>query len=327
MYSASVRMPADAEFADLPRRVPDDQEAPRSTKRPGVPKVKGPQLETGDYLLGLSVRRHMTGYALMSFKELTPLQFGLVNIKKAAEVQQKALEIGAVLRDLRDTAAEKLRKLSTAEDKALYDSDDEDEPPKAEEIPEGKNANWIISVDDSTVDRSLPINARENQYQRSIAMLQGLVVADCKRLFKIAPQIIHPRLSRKLLGVHGLGPPARNEVYSLAKVEVPDFPEVLRKNGSMSLDTLLISDAWASARYAQRMYLVAQRKTDQELVARLRSEAMQNRQLRKMEQAASELYPRKAGKDLEFVLETRIQKYVEEKLAVIIEKELRRASH
>mmetsp|Transcript_11552 Transcript_11552/g.20460 ORF Transcript_11552/g.20460 Transcript_11552/m.20460 type:complete len:374 (-) Transcript_11552:26-1147(-) len=271
-----------------------------------------------DFLLALSVRRHVTGYALMRFRDLLPLQFGLIDVKKTDtdEVQSKALEIAAVLRDLRQAAPVKLRR-ADPEDKVTDDFDDG--------LPNSKTRQWkwVVAVDDSTVDRSPPTNARENQVQRTLAMLQGLVIADCKRLFKVAPQIVHPRRSRLLLGIRGLGPPARREALDIATSQVPEFPVVRHRSGVLSDDSLLMSDAWASARFAQRTVLIAQKRADQQLMTKLRKEALVSKQLKKITQVISELHPRKESKELSDVLETRIDKMVEEKLNRLIDEEMK----
>ncbi|CAE8650698.1 unnamed protein product, partial [Polarella glacialis] len=138
--------------------------------------------KVGDFLLGLSVRRHLTGYALLRFHDCLPLQFGLIDVKKqdTDEVQQKALEIAAVLRDLRQAAPEKLGRASPEEHLSAdgeEELDDLEDNVAASGKADSRQFRWVIAVDDSTVDRSPPTNARENEVQRTLAMLQGLVIA------------------------------------------------------------------------------------------------------------------------------------------------------
>jgi len=128
-----------------------------------------PSLQHSDFVLGLSIRRHVTGYALLRFEDLLPLQFGLIDVRKALEVQQKALEIAAVLRDLRQAAPEKLRQVAPGSAQLHMAT-------SAEGASSKSRWRWVVSVDDSTVDRSPPTNARESGTQRTIAMLQGLVI-------------------------------------------------------------------------------------------------------------------------------------------------------
>eukprot|EP00933_Yihiella_yeosuensis_P005308 TRINITY_DN109799_c0_g1_i1.p1 TRINITY_DN109799_c0_g1~~TRINITY_DN109799_c0_g1_i1.p1 ORF type:complete len:385 (-),score=100.50 TRINITY_DN109799_c0_g1_i1:98-1252(-) len=288
-------------------------------------KVIGPSNEVGDFVLGLSVRRHLTGYALLSFKDLSPLQFGLINMKKATseeeEVQKKALEVAAVLRDLRETAPQKLLRQVSAGIEEGDDEDDDDMDRLEDEFARKKQWRWVIAVDDSTVDRSPPTNARDNQVQKTVAMLQGLIIADCKRLFKSAPQLVHPRRSRLLLGIRGVGPPARKQVFDIATSEVPDFPVLKHRSGILSDDSLLMSDAWASARFAQRIALLSEKRNDQQLMAKLRKEALGSKQLRKIVDTIGELHPRRESSELSDVLETRVSKMIDEKLNKILDEE------
>lgn len=265
-------------------------------------------------MLGLSIRRHLAGYALLRFSDLEPLQFGLVDVRKSLEVQQKALEISAVLRDLRSLAPQKLQR-------AASEADWEDLAPSS-----SRRWQWHVSIYDSTLDRSPPANAGASAAQRAIATLQGLVIGDCKRLFKAAPALVHPRRSRLLLGVRGLGPAARQEVYEIAAARVHDFPEVRKKNGGLADDSLLMSDAWAAARYSQRAALVAHKKSDAELVAELRRKALSSKRLVKMKEAIRELQPRKAGAELAQVLETRVEKMVEDSIHRMLDQELEAAA-
>jgi len=277
-------------------------------------KPKSPAASVGDFVLGLSIRRHIAGYALLRFRDLEPLQFGLIDVRKSMEVQQKALEIGAVLRDLRNTAPQKLQRVASEQD-----LDDFDLSPSRQWL-------WHVSVDDSTIDRSPPTNAGASATQRAIAMLQGLVIGDSKRLFKVAPALVHPRRSRQLLGVRGLGPTAREQVHEIATSRVHDFPEVRKKSGTLSEDTLLMSDAWASARYTQRAALVALKKSDAQLVEELRRQALRSRKIQRMQEAVRELQPRKAGAELAQVLESRVQKMIEDGIHRMLDKELEAAS-
>lgn len=283
-------------------------EPPHSKAAP--PQQQRVAVAVGDFVLGLSVRRHLAGYALLRFRDLEPLQFGLIDVRKSMEVQQKALEISAVLRDLRDTAPQKLQRAASEVD--------------VEELSlnPSRRWQWHVSVDDSTVDRSPPTNAGASATQRAIAMLQGLVIGDCKRLFKVAPVLVHPRRSRQLLGVRGLGPAARHEVYEIANARVPDFPAVHKKSGVLAEDTLLMSDAWASARYSQRAVLVAQKRDDAQLVEELRQQALASRRLKRMQEAVDELQPRKAGRELAQVLQTRVEKMVEDRIQWMLDQEL-----
>ena len=110
-------------------------------------------------LLGLSIRRHSVGYALMRFVDTAPFQFGLVDVGKADDVQQKALEISAVLRDLKSKGCQKMAT-------ELLDGVIPEPPPKG--------WRWFVSVDDSTLDRAPPRSSKDSGSQRAIAMLQGL---------------------------------------------------------------------------------------------------------------------------------------------------------
>jgi len=63
---------------------------------------------------------------------------------------------------------------------------------------------------------------------------------------------VEPRQFRRLLGVQGRGPAARRDTLNIAKQEVADFPVINMKSGVMSDETLLMSDAWATAKFVQR---------------------------------------------------------------------------
>lgn len=247
----------------------------------------------------------------MGCEEMVPLQFGLIDVRKAQDVQQKALEISAVLRDLRQAAPEHLRRAWPA-------------APSLREAPtSGRSWRWIVSLDDSTMDRAPPNNAQSSNAQRTIAMLQGLVAADAKRLFRAAPVLVNPRQSRLQLGVRESGPSARQKIFEWASQQVADFPVVKHKSGAVSEDSLLISDAWASARCAQRAAMVAQKRSeDTELVAELRRRVMKSRRFEKMSQAVEELHPRSAGRELAKVLETKVARAVEEQLHRLLDLEL-----
>lgn len=294
------------------------------------PRRNVQQRTYADFLLGLSVRRHMAGYALLRFEDLLPLQFGLVDVRKALEVQQKALEIGAVLRELRNAAPEKLRQ-ALQEDiggaGSLEDDDaEEDElaglPSRTPSQSSKKPGRWIVSIDDSTVDRAKPVTHADNVAQQAIAMLQGLVIGDCKRLFKVAPVLVHPRKARLLVGVRGRGEEARKEVFEVARVKVSDFPAIVNeRSGSLKDDTFLMSDAWASARHAQRAAMVAELRSDARLVEELRREVLASKPLKRLEEAAAELYPRKAGRELAEVMAIRAERLIDERLHRLIDEE------
>jgi len=257
-------------------------ESPQAASRSAFP----------DVILGLSVRRHVAAYALLSFGELSALQFGMIDVRKSLDVQQKALEIQAALRELRQEAPAKLQRIMP------------------DEIPPGK-LKWLLSIDDSTVDRAPPRNAQYGASQREIAMLQGLVVSDCRRLFKVAPVLIHPKRARQHMSVGGQGVDARQAIHDLARGEVPDFPEIRQSGGRLSEDSYLMSDAWASARLAQRQQLVAEKRSDMKLVTKLRSHAMMSKEMQRLKAAVDELHPRKAGRELTVVMETRVEKQVD----------------
>eukprot|EP00930_Biecheleria_cincta_P060728 TRINITY_DN4633_c0_g1_i1.p1 TRINITY_DN4633_c0_g1~~TRINITY_DN4633_c0_g1_i1.p1 ORF type:complete len:400 (-),score=71.60 TRINITY_DN4633_c0_g1_i1:212-1411(-) len=301
------------------------------------PSIGRPADDLGDLVLALSIRRHVTGYALLRFRDLLPLQFGLVDVRKTDkdEVQQKALEIAAALRELRQQAPLKLQQVFPNGNDD--DDDDDDHADDYDDDGDGHNGlkekastppdparplRWVVAVDDSTVDRSPPTNSRENQAQRTLAMLQGLVIADCKRIFKTAPQIVHPRRSRLWLGIRGLGPGARKEAFEMACHEVANFPVVRHLSGTLSDDTLLMSDSWATAKYAQRTVLLADRRSDQQLMFKLRKEALASKQLKKINEVIGELHPRRESRDLSEVLETRVDKMVDRKLNRLLDQEL-----
>lgn len=294
-------LPSDGWEEDGTERIP----APglESTGTGGAAAAGGP----AHFLLGLSIRRHLAGYALLRFRDLLPLQFGLIDVRKALEVQQKAVEVAAALRELRQAAPQLLLRAAPDEQMAF---------------PENSRLwRWVVSVDDSTVDRSPPTDVKQSATQRSIAMLQGMVIGDCKRLFRVAPSLVHPRRSRQLLGIRGLGPRARKEVYEIASAQVPDFPVVKSRNGVMLEDTLLMSDAWVSARCAQRALLVAEKRADASLMSSLRREALASKQLSRMSEAVAELHPRRASRELADVLESRVEWLVEERIQRLLDEE------
>jgi len=260
------------------------------------------------------MRRDVTGYALLRFDDLLPLQFGLIDVRKALDVQQKALEIAAVLRDLRNAAPAKLRQVlaGRGDTAAAADCDATDRG----------DWRWLVSVDDSTVDRSSPSNAREANAHRTIAMLQGLVIGDAKRIFRIAPVLVHPRRSRLYYGVRHSGLQARQAIYDFVSKEVPDFPAVRQRTGALAADTLLMSDAWATGRYAQRAALVAEKHADTELIADLRRKILRRGRFKKMSEAIEGLQPRKAGQELADVMETRLNQAVKQYLHRMLDLEL-----
>ncbi|CAE7235204.1 unnamed protein product [Symbiodinium necroappetens] len=294
----------------------DEKVSRPSTTKQSV--MKYAQDELGDFILSLAVRRHMTGYALLRFRDLLPLQFGLVDYAKhgADDAQKKGLEVLAVLRDLRQTAPKKL----------LQFIDESEDVDVLEEEFRQRQWKWVIAMDDSTIDRGAPKTVRESHAQRLVSMLQGLVIADCKRVFKSAPQVINPRRSRLHVGVRG-GPneEARKELFDIASKEVPDFPVISHRTGTISKDTFVMSDAWASARMAQRVVLLAQKREDQKLMAFLREQAIGSKPIKKLAQVISELYPRRESKELSDVMEKKIEAMVDEKLNKILNEELRRA--
>lgn len=271
----------------------DSDYSPPSTSR-STPK-RSSELRA-DFLLGLSIRQHLTAYALLRFTDLQPLQFGLIDVRKTIEVQQKGLEIAAVLRDLRKNAPQKLQRVA---------SEIEDV-----EIDANKKWRWVVSIDESAADLSLKTKVKQQHAQRAAAVLQGLVIGDCKRLFRVAPTVVHPRQSRQLLGVRGNGPAARKEVFEIATERIPDFPAIRGANGVLNEDSFFMSDAWAAARYTQRYSLLAEKLNDRELVEKLREQAMESKKIIRMQEAVEELSPRKAGKELAAVLETQIEQYI-----------------
>ncbi|CAJ1356047.1 unnamed protein product [Effrenium voratum] len=306
----------------MPRRPAwdDDTEWEASLEaKPSVkPKPKLPLEDVGDFILSLAVRRKMTGYALLRFGDFLPLQFGLVDVSKHGqdEAQKKALEVAAVLRDLKQVAPKKL--LQLAENPEAMDA-------LGEEM-KSRQWKWVIAFDDSTMDRGPPVNVRENRAQRTVSMLQGLLISDCKKIFKSAPQLVNPRRSRQLLGVRGgPSPQVRKEVFELATSQVPDFPEVRYRTGTLSEDTYLMSDAWAAARLAQRLALLAKKREDHELLEKLRAEAMASKQIQKLTEVVSDLHPRRESKELSDVLEKKVDQMVEEKLNRLLDEDLRRA--
>ncbi|CAK8988348.1 unnamed protein product [Durusdinium trenchii] len=184
---------------------------------------------------------------------------------------------------------------------------------------------WIVALDDSTMDKGAPVNVREDQAQRTVSMLQGLLISDCKRIFKTAPYVLNPRRSRQRLGVRGgPSPQVRKEIFEEACQEVADFPVVRYGSGTVSEDTYLMSDAWATARLAQRVVLLAQKREDQKLMARLREQAMSSKQIKKLSEVILELHPRKESKELSDVLEKKVDQIVEENLYKLLDKELER---
>eukprot|EP00928_Gymnodinium_smaydae_P001707 TRINITY_DN10614_c0_g2_i2.p1 TRINITY_DN10614_c0_g2~~TRINITY_DN10614_c0_g2_i2.p1 ORF type:complete len:402 (+),score=75.88 TRINITY_DN10614_c0_g2_i2:121-1206(+) len=280
-----------------------DAAAPRRWSKPLPPP--------SDLILGIAIRKHVTGYALLRCEDLLPLQFGLVDVRKAEDVQQKALEISVALKALRATALEKLQQAS---------------PSSSSAGASAKAARrWLVSLDDSVVDRSVPRNAAETSTQRAVTLLQGLVTADAKRLFKVAPALIHPRLSRKLLGVQARGLEGRRAIYELANQQVSDFPEVRTRGGQLAEDTYLMSDAWACARYAQRAARIAQKRQDPELMAELRREVFRSKRFKRLREAAAELQPRRAGRELEQAMESRITRAVDSLLHRMLEEEIEEA--
>jgi len=278
---------------------------------------RSPLDDLGDFIISIAVRRKMTGYALLRFRDLLPLQFGIVDVSKHGpdEAQKKALEISAALRDLRQVAPQKLMELAA----------DSEEMDALDEEMKNRQWKWIVAMDDSTIDRGPPVNVRENKAQRTISMLNGLLIAECKRIFKSAPQVINPRRSRQKLGVRGgPSPQVRKEIFEEACREVPDFPVVRHRTGTMAEDTYLMSDAWAAARMAQRVVLLGQKREDAKLMTRLREQAMASKQVRKLMEVISELHPRKESKELSDVLEKKVDHLVEEKLNQLLEEDLRK---
>lgn len=287
----------------------------KPSKKAGLPR--GPKDDLGDFILSLTVRRRKTGYALLRFQDLHPLQFGLVDVSKHGkdEAQQKALEIAAFLRELRKVAPQKLLQLAA----------DGEEMDTLELESHNRKWKWIVALDDSTMDKGAPVNVREDQAQRTVSMLQGLLISDCKRIFKTAPYVLNPRRSRQRLGVRGgPSPQVRKEIFEEACQEVADFPVVRYGSGTVSEDTYLMSDAWATARLAQRVVLLAQKREDQKLMARLREQAMSSKQIKKLSEVILELHPRKESKELSDVLEKKVDQIVEENLYKLLDKELER---
>mmetsp|Transcript_89767 Transcript_89767/g.257182 ORF Transcript_89767/g.257182 Transcript_89767/m.257182 type:complete len:432 (-) Transcript_89767:21-1316(-) len=306
------------------------------------------QRTRADLLLGLAVRRHRVGFALLRFSDLTPLQFGLIDTSQAIEVQQKALEIAAELRDLRRLAPTKLEQAADAEPgdgpspfEEEEDFDDEVEGegghwkrPSASAASRGAAGapparaarKWIVALDDTTVDHTAPRNHGQVEAQRTISMLQGLVIGDCKRLFKVAPILVPPARSRHLLGIKGRGLDVRAEVYRAARAAVSEFPEVMNeKKGVLSEDTYLLSDAWASARFSQRSAMLGELRADIELVAEVRKEVLKNKQLQRISEAVLDLYPRKAGRELQEVLDSRTERMIDVELHRFLDGEADRA--
>lgn len=306
---------------------------PKRSDQPSQPQ----QCKYADVVLGISVRCNMAGYALLRFSDLLPLQFGLMDVRSAADVQQKANEIVAVLRDLRREAPNKLRHAEASaggpserqgvewgDEEGEEEDEDEQAWRHAATSPEGSSASssasgrrlrWLVSIDDSTVDRGRPSSNAENLSQRSIAMLQGLVVGDCTRLFKAAPIIANPMRSRQLLGVRGRGPEARRQIFERACSEVADFPAVRHeKSGSLKEDTFLMSEAWSAARYAQRTARIAELRLDAELITKIRREVLKMKHMQRMSEAAAELHPRKAGRDLAEAMAKRTEHHIDQQL-------------
>jgi len=301
----------------------------------GKPGTRSEPPPAADLVLGICVRRHMAGFALVGFDQLLPLQFGLVDVRKAEEAQQKANEITAVLRELRQTGPEKLRQAMPEDETAstfMGDEGDEDEDEEGElrqfrqaSVPRTaakKAYRWIVCFDDSTVDRASPRNMAQTATQQATAMLQGLLMAECRRLFKTAAVLVHPRQSRQHLGIRGRGGEARSQVYNAARSRVHDFPAVTYdRSGTLKEDTYLISDAWAAARHAQRTTLVAGLREDPKLMSQLRGEIMGMRPMKRLREAAAELHPRQAGQELADVLESRVERQIDQQLLRLIEEE------
>merc|ERR1712004_158027 len=83
-----------------------------------------------------------------------------------------------------------------------------------------------------------------------------------------------------------------------------------------------MSDAWAIARYAHRESLIADLRQDPELQDEIRREVMKSSKLQKMSAAALELYPRKAGKELQTVLESRVESMVTLQMHRLLDEEI-----
>eukprot|EP00927_Polykrikos_kofoidii_P073544 TRINITY_DN69575_c0_g1_i1.p1 TRINITY_DN69575_c0_g1~~TRINITY_DN69575_c0_g1_i1.p1 ORF type:complete len:400 (+),score=64.89 TRINITY_DN69575_c0_g1_i1:68-1267(+) len=299
-------------------------DADGKTREPATPphastaeweETRPPQRRSlGDFIVGLSVRAHATGYALLRFEDLAPLQFGVIDVKKTKEVQQKALEISAVLRDLRQVAPEKLRQVAPL---AAWH-----EASASRDGRTGRDGwRWLVSVDDVVVNRAPPRNASQSEVASTSAMLQGLVVAEAKRLFKVAPSLVHPRRSRLRLGLKTYGPAeGRQAVFDIASREIQDFPAVRHRNGRLTDETFLMSDAWASARYVQRAALIQEMRNDTAVVEHLRGRILNSKRFRKMTAAATDLQPRRAGFELTEVIETRVEKELEETLFRMVDR-------
>merc|ERR1712217_940362 len=107
----------------------------------------------------------------------------------------------------------------------------------------------------------------------------------------------------------------------IASVKVSDFPLVKNKNGKILQETLLMADAWASARYSQRSTLVAEMRTDTQLVNKLRQQVLASKKLCRLNKAVEELYPRTAGHELAKVLQSRVEKFIDDRIHKILDQE------
>ena len=104
------------------------------------------------------------------------------------------------------------------------------------------------------------------------------------------------------------------EVLSLARKSIPEFPVVNHKSGALDENTLLMSDAWASARYAQRVELVQEKKKDPILMEKIRRKVLGSKQLQRMSDVVEQLHPRNVGSDMAAVLESRVQRLIDTEL-------------
>lgn len=268
---------------------PRPQTASGSAARPSRARSDHPV----DFLVGLAIRRHAAGYAIFRFKDMEPVQFGLIDVIKADDNQQKGLEIAAALRQLRKKTTRR----------SAHDL-----------VKPAEGWRWSVSFDNSLVDRAFPKGPTAVNTLRDVSMLQGLVVSDAKRIFKAAGYLVHPRKSRLMLGIRGSGFESRKQVHDMAKERMPDFPAMTVRSGALDERSLLISDAWAVAQFARRATVVAEQQKKAHVMDRLRQEVLESKQLRRLAEAVEQLYPRRVGKDLEEVLESRVERLVKQRL-------------
>ncbi len=182
---------------------------------------------------------------------------------------------------------------------------------------------WVVGVQSSNVFEAR--SAADKERSRKLTELHDVFFHEVRKSFGADNLCnVSSKAARRHLGILSVGDEARNSAFELCKEHVGDsLPAVTLPKGGLCESSYVGSDSWVIANYVHFSELMERVKRDPLALERLRLEVTGSKHIKQMHQSVVDAKSRRISREIEAVMQNRVEKLIDAKLAKEISAQLK----